>query len=89
MRIQVLDRIHDRHPELSEDDVVTAFRSVMDDAERMDGTWMAVGLDGRGRNIEMLYKVIGENVLIYHAFTPPTKKFLREMSQLRRRRWVL
>jgi hypothetical protein len=84
MRIYVLDRVHQRHPELSEDDVVTAFRSVMFDAERKDGTWMAVGLDARGRNVELLYSVTEQDVLIYHAFTPPTRKFLNEAKQLRR-----
>ena len=83
MRIYVLDRVHERHPELSEEDVVTAFRSVMIDAQRDTGGWMAVGLDGRGRNVELLYKVRGGDVLIYHAFTPPTKKFRREMDRLR------
>ena len=83
MRIYVLDRVHGQHPELSEADVVTAFRSVMTDAERDTGEWMAIGLDGRGRNVEMLYKVVGDDVLVYHAFTPPTKKFRRELDQLR------
>lgn len=83
MRIHVLGRIHDRHPELVEEDVATAFRSVMTDAERSDGAWMAVGLDGRGRNVEMLYRVHGEDVVIYHAFTPPTRKFLNEIDRLR------
>ncbi len=86
MRIQVLDRVTVRHPELSEEDVVTAFRSVMVDAERASGAWMAIGLDGRGRNVEMLYKVVRGTVMIYHAFTPPTKKFRREIERLRRQR---
>ena len=83
MRIQVLDRVMERHPELSEKDVVTAFRSVMVDAERESGAWMAIGLDGHGRNVEMLYRVVGDLVVIYHAFTPPTKKFRREIDRLR------
>lgn len=83
MRIQVLDRVMERHPELSETDVVTAFRSVMVDAERESGAWMAIGLDGRGRNVEMLYRAVGDLVVIYHAFTPPTKKFRREIDRLR------
>lgn len=86
MRIQVLDRVHARHPELTEKDVVTAFRSVMADAERGDGTWIAVGLDGRGRNVEMVYKMAGDTAVIYHAFTPPTNKFLKELEALRRNR---
>ena len=84
MRIYVLDRVHEHHPELSEKDVVTAFRSVMVEAERGSGTWMAIGLDGRGRNVEMLYSVVDGDVLVYHAFTPPTKKFRREPDRLRR-----
>lgn len=84
MRIVVLSRIHERHPEIDAGDVVTAFRSVMVDAERTDGSWMAVGLDGRGRDIEMLYRERAGTVVIYHAFTPPTKKFTREIAKLRR-----
>ena len=86
MRIFVADRVHERHPELTADDVVTAFRSAMVDAQRARDTWLAVGLDARGRNVEMLYKVAGSDVLIYHAMTPPTKKFLREIEQLRSKR---
>lgn len=84
MRIHVLDRVHERHPELAEEDVVTAFRSVMVDAQRNTGVWMAVGLDGRGRNIELLYRVMGDEVLVYHAFTPPTRNFMTELERLRR-----
>ena len=36
-----------RHPELSVED---AFRSVMVDARRDNGTWVCIGLDGRGCN---------------------------------------
>lgn len=86
MKIQVLDRGTFRHPELSEEDVVIAVRSVMVDAQRESGAWMAIGLDGRGRNVELLYRVAGDVLVVYHAFTPPTKKFRRELDQLRRQR---
>lgn len=39
-----------RHPELSVEDVLAAFRSVMVDARRDNGTWVCIGLDGRGCN---------------------------------------
>ncbi|MCB4877176.1 hypothetical protein [Bifidobacterium pseudocatenulatum] len=84
MKIYVLPRIHERHPELTAEDVLTAFRSAMQEVRRDDGTWMLVGLDGRGRNVEVLYAEKNGMVVIYHAFTPPTKKFLNEMNQLRR-----
>ncbi|MUH59231.1 hypothetical protein GSD1FS_0548 [Bifidobacterium sp. GSD1FS] len=86
VKIQVLDRVTFRHPELSEEDVVIAVRSVMVDAQRESGAWMAIGLDGRGRNVELLYRVAGDVLVVYHAFTPPTKKFRRELDQLRRQR---
>lgn len=86
MKIQVLDRVTFRHPELSEEDVVIAVRSVMVDAQRESGAWMAIGLDGRGRNVELLYRVAGDVLVVYHAFTPPTKKFRCELDQLRRQR---
>ncbi|PLS29898.1 hypothetical protein Uis1B_2279 [Bifidobacterium margollesii] len=83
MRIYVLPRVHERHPELTEKDVVTAFRSVMTDARRENGTWVAIGLDGHGRDVEMVYKQVGDDVLIYHAMTPPTKKTIKEINGLR------
>jgi hypothetical protein len=32
------------------EDVLAAFRSVMVDARRDNGTWVCIGLDGRGCN---------------------------------------
>ena len=84
MEIYVSSSAHERHPELFVEDVLTAFRSAMQEARRDDGTWMLVGLDGRGRNVEVLYAENHGTIVIYHAFTPPTKKFLNEMNQLRR-----
>lgn len=43
----------------------------------------AVEVVTRGRNVEMLYRAVGDLVVIYHAFTPPTKKFRREIDRLR------
>ena len=83
MEIYVLPRVHERHPELSTEDVIAAFRSVMVDARRDNGTWVCIGLDGRGRDVEMVYKQLGDSVLIYHAMTPPTKKTQNDISRLR------
>lgn len=86
LKIYVLSRVHERHPELTSEDVLTAFRSVMEDARRADGTWVAIGLDGHGRDVEMVYKQLNDSVLIYHAMTPPTKKTLKEINQLEGKR---
>lgn len=86
LKIYVLSRVHERYPELTSEDVLTAFRSVMKDARRADGTWVAIGLDGHGRDVEMVYKQLNDSVLIYHAMTPPTKKTLKEINQLEGKR---
>jgi hypothetical protein len=83
LEIYVLPRVHERHPELSVEDVLAAFRSVMVDARRDNGTWVCIGLDGRGRDVEMVYEQRGDRVLIYHAMTPPTKKTRSEIARLR------
>jgi hypothetical protein len=86
MRIKVLDRVMERHPELSDEkDVVTAFRSVMVDAERESGAWIAIGLDDRARrNVEMLYRVVSDLVVITTHAARSTKKFrTREIDRLR------
>ena len=86
MEIYVMPREHERHPELSVEDVLAAFESVMTDARRDNGTWVCIGLDGRGRNVEMAYRQIDDRVLIYHAMTPPSKKITHEIDQARRQR---
>ena len=82
MEIYVLPRVCERHPELAAEDVLAAFRSVMTDARRKNGTWVAIGLDGRGRDVELVYRQVGDRVLIYHAMIPPTKKTLKEINSL-------
>jgi hypothetical protein len=86
LEIYVLPRVHERHPELTANDVVTAFQSVMIDARRNNGTWVCIGLDGHGRDVEMVYKQDGHRVLIYHAMTPPTSKTVSEINHLRGQR---
>ena len=83
LEIYVLPRVHERHPELSVEDVLAAFRSVMVDARRDNGTWVCIGLDGRGRDVEMVYEQRADRVLVYHAMTPPTKKTRSEIGRLR------
>ena len=86
MEIYVLPRVHDRHPELTSEDVLTAFHSVMTDAQRDNDTWVCIGLDQHGRDVEMVYKQMGDMVLIYHAMTPPTRKTINEINELNGKR---
>lgn len=63
----MLPKIHERHPELTVDEVLTAFHSVMIDVRRSNDTWVCIGRDSRGRNVEMVYRQRDDYVLIYHA----------------------
>ena len=82
--IYVLDRIRDRHPEISPDDVREAWENSIAYAVRDDSRpfeYMAVGFDGKGRAIEMVGRRTPDgDWVIWHAFTPPTKKALRGLG---------
>ena len=86
MRVFILDRVSQRHPELLKEDVLHAFENHFLHAQRDNGSWLGVGTDSNGRNIEMLYRMSGNEVLIYQAMTPPTRKFTREIRNLQRRK---
>lgn len=72
------------HPDLTEKDVLTAWSHIVRSFTR---TWtdqrecVAVGVDGKGRLIEMVaIRSQNGSLLIFHAMTPPTKKVLKEMG---------
>jgi hypothetical protein len=77
-------RIPVRHPELTCSDVATAWREAFVVQERCGDSackWVALGCDPRGRMLEMLAVELQDGrTLIYHAFTPPTRKFLNEIG---------
>lgn len=80
----VLDRVSERHPELSKSDVEKAWDSAIAHMPRFDGRpfeYLAVGFDGNGRAIEMVgRRTDSGDWVIFHAFTPPTEKALRELG---------
>lgn len=77
-------RIHERHPEISSADVKSAFNNIFAQAYRVEKDaeeYMAIGSDLRGRLLEMVYRVNSDGMaIVYHAFTPPTKKALEELD---------
>ena len=81
-------RVHERHPDISEEDVLTAWRNMLLSAPRNNGTgsWVSVGMDGNGRLLEMVsvHNSAGQ-WLVYHAMTPPTKKTMRKLGVTRRK----
>lgn len=81
-------RVHERHPDLDEKDVLSAWANMLLSARRDDGTgsWISVGMDDNGRLLEMVS--VHNNAgqwLIYHAMTPPSKKTMKELGATRRR----
>ena len=80
--IGVHPRIARRHPEVTPDDVATAMRWMIRYKQRSTGEWLAVGLDGRGRLVELVYQYDEEEdfFFIFHGMTPPSSKTLRELG---------
>ena len=85
----VHERISMRHPELSELDVLAAWDSKIAWALRIVGETnqiVAVGFDGNNRFVEMVAVNDGDDYLIFHAMTPPSKRTLTELNLLGRQR---
>ena len=86
--VVVHPRVHERHPEVSAEDVLSAWKHAIRSAPRVDDsrTWVSVGVDVKGRLLEMVAVHNGRgDWLVYHAKTPPSKKTLKELSIDRRR----
>jgi hypothetical protein len=85
--IYVHPRIAERHPEISEKDVLDAWKNFVRMQRRQhpkNDQVVAVGFDSRGRQLEMVATVQGIDSLVYHAVTPPTKSILEELNLARR-----
>ena len=88
--VYIHQRVHERHPELSDVDVISAwnnqYRSTMRETDR-GIRFVAVGFDPNSRHVEMVaVELEGGHWLIYHAMTPPSSKTLDELGIERRRR---
>lgn len=84
-RLFVHPRIHERHPDVSDDDVKTAWHNALASMPRLDkdpDEYAAIGVDGHGRLVELVAKRTRDgDWIIYHAMTPPTAKMRRELSR--------
>ena len=80
----VLERISKRHPELSAQDIEEAWCNAIAYAPRNDARpfeYLAVGFDAKGRALEMVGRRNADgDWVIWHAFTPPTAKALKELG---------
>lgn len=81
-QIGVHPRISQRHPEVTDEDVCAAMRSMICYKQRSSGEWIAVGTDSRNRLVELVYIYNDEEdfFFVYHGMTPPSSKMLRELG---------
>lgn len=86
--VVVHPRVEERHPELSRDDVLSAWENMLSYLPRLESDptrYVAVGSDSRGRLIEMVaQKGCNGTWIIFHAMTPPSRKTLVELKLTRR-----
>jgi hypothetical protein len=82
--VRVEPRVRARHPELSDEDVLTAWSNCLVSTYRQQSAFddfVAIGTDAKGRLIEMIaVQEAGASWAIYHAMTPPTDKVLHELG---------
>lgn len=84
--VVVHPRVAERYPEIEPQDAEAAWARSYESVRRPDeNVWIVLGCDRRGRRLEVIGRVQGGAWLLFHAFTPPTKKILREIEQIRRR----
>ena len=83
MGVYVHPRVVKRHPELTEEDVLSAWNNAFTMAIRSTSTgdrYVAAGADAHGRLIEMVAVKEADDFLIFHAMTPPSKRTLIELE---------
>ncbi|MBC2889320.1 hypothetical protein [Gordonibacter massiliensis (ex Traore et al. 2017)] len=70
---------------LTEEDVAYAWNNFARKRPRGDDYWVALGFDGKGREVELVAAVLADGtLLLIHAKTPATKKFKKELGYGRR-----
>lgn len=81
MRIVVHPRIHDRHPDVTDEDVYAAWISCVKSRVRETGETVGAGYDLNGRLLEFVARPATGNAdwIIYHAMRC-TRKALRELG---------
>ena len=88
--VRVHPRVHENHPELEDEDVLSAWMSTFASTVRI-GTdplrFVAIGVDGKGCSVEMIaVRTKNQHWYIIHAFTPPTQNVLKELGLSKERR---
>ena len=88
-RIIVLDRVPERHPEVSKEDAVEAWSHCIACTPAFDkdpDRYVAIGIDAKGRQVELVViRKDGGLWLIIHAQTPPQHDIRGKLGFGRRR----
>lgn len=81
-------RVLARHPQLTEDDVRTAWANAHYEALRPESPnfpeFLWIGIDAKGREVEMVGVPTETGYLVYHANTPVSKRVREEIRKGRR-----
>ena len=87
-RLEIHPRVFLRHPQLSEEDIRTAWKNSYYEALRADianyPEYLWISADSKGRDIEMVGTLIDGGWLIYHANTPLSRRVRLEVEKARR-----
>jgi hypothetical protein len=87
-QLSVHPRVTERHPELTVEDVTTAWTLAIAYTLRTSKDFteqVAIGFDGKGRLIEMVAaRSFTGGWKIFHAMTPPSEKTYKELGIERR-----
>lgn len=82
-RLMIHPRIRVKHPELGDDDVKAAFKSIFKHIHRTSGECVGVGMDSKQRLVELVFRECGEGIIVYHALTPPTHNVMKALGMIR------
>lgn len=86
--LEIHPRIFLRHPQLNEEDIRTAWRNSYYEALRADSQnypeYLWIGVDSKGRDVEMVGTLTDDGWLIYHSNTPLSRRVRLEVEKARR-----
>ena len=81
-------RVHDRHPDIDEDDVKVAWMGAIVSTLRLGknpSEYVALGFDAKGRLLELVaVRTNNADWVVFHAMTPPSEETFRELGIERR-----
>ncbi len=89
INLMIHPRVFERHPQLVENDIRIAWNNAYYEALRPESKnfpeYLWIGMDGKGREIEMVGTLTERGWLIYHANTPLSNRVIAEIKRSRGR----